>query len=331
MKKLISVLLTMVLCLSVFAGCGTQDDTRTVATVGDEVITVGELKYAIEVVKAQSVGQLQGDDVEEFWTTEKDGKDAETYIREKGMELLMNIAVMAQAAKDEGIAITSSEVDEYYAQNQESMDHAMETYWVSQDVLKSILRKQMLYNKYRERVLAESPRFNPDEETMKTIFQENFYKAQHILKMTVNSETGEPLSQEEIDQKRAEIDALLVQAKNGADFKALMMEHSEDPGKEQAPDGYVFTEGEMVTEFYEGTKALAENGISEVIPSSYGYHVIKRIPLNVETDFQDNITNVQYLNMQLEEEKVVEELKAKMSVSQEDSVIQKIPVRDTAE
>ena len=30
-------------------------------------------------------------------------------------------------------------------------------------------------------------------------------------------------------------------------------------------------------------------------------------------------------------EKVVEELKAKMSVSQEDSVIQKIPVRDTAE
>ena len=122
-----------------------------------------------------------------------------------------------------------------------------------------------------------------------------------------------------------------MQAKNGADFKALMMEHSEDPGKEQAPDGYVFTEGEMVTEFYEGTKALAENGISEVIPSSYGYHVIKRIPLNVETDFQDNITNVQYLNMQLEEEKVVEELKAKMSVSQEDSVIQKIPVRDTAE
>ena len=99
MKKIISVLLTLVLCLGVFAGCGTQDNSQTVAKVGDEVITVGELKYAIEVVKAQSVGQLQGDDVEEFWTTEKDGKDAETYIREKGMELLMNIAVMAQAAR----------------------------------------------------------------------------------------------------------------------------------------------------------------------------------------------------------------------------------------
>lgn len=329
MKKLISVLLTVILCLGVFAGCGTVDDNQTVAKVGDEVITVGELKYAIEVVKAQSVGQLQGDDVEEFWTTEKDGKDAETYIREKGMELLMNIAVMAQAAKDEGITVTSSEVDEYYTQNKDSMDQTIEAYKVSQDVLKSILRKQMLYSKYGERVLSASERFNPDEETLKTIFQENFLKAQHILKMTVDSQTGAPLSQEEIDAKRAEIDNLLAQAKGGADFKALMMEHSEDPGKEQSPDGYVFAEGEMVTEFYEGTKALAENGISEVIPSSYGYHIIKRLPLDMETDFQANLNNIQYFNMQIEEEKVVEELKATMTVTQNDARIKAIPVRDT--
>ena len=330
MKKIISVLLTLVLCLGVFAGCGTQDDSQAVAKVGDEVITVGELKYAIEVVKAQSVGQLQGDDVEEFWTTEKDGKDAETYIREKGMELLMNIAVMAQAAKDEGITITSSEVDEYFTQNKESLEQTMTAYHVSSDILKSILRKQMLYNKYGERVLSVSERFNPSEETMKAIFQENFLKAQHILKMTVNDETGEPLSQEEVDAKKAEIDALLVKAKSGADFKALMAEHSEDPGKEQSPDGYVFIEGEMVTEFYEGTKALPEHGISEVIPSSYGYHIIKRLPLDMETDYQANISKIQYLHMQQEEEKVVEELKAKMDVTQEDAIIKAIPVRDIA-
>ncbi len=328
MKKIISVLLTAILCLSVLAGCGTTNDNETVAHVGDEVITVGELKYAIEMVKLQSVGQLQGDDVEEFWTTEKDGKDAETYIREKGMELLVNIAVMAQAAKDNGISITSSEVDDYFDENKESVQQTIETYNVSEAVIKSILRKQMLYTKYGERVLSVSEEFNPDEETLKTIFQENFLKAQHILKMTVNSETGEPLSQEEVDAKKAEIESLLQQAKGGADFSALMNEHSEDPGKEQSPGGYVFTEGEMVPEFYEGTKALSENAVSEIIPSSYGYHIIKRLPLDLEKDFQEKITSVQYLFMQMAEEKHVEELKKTTTISQDDAKIQAIPVRE---
>lgn len=328
MKKIISVLLAVILCLGVFAGCGTTNENEVVAKVGDETITVGELKYAIETVKMQSVGQLQGDDVEEFWTTEKDGRDAETYIREKGMELLVNIAVMAQAAKDNGISITSSEVDDYLTKNKESIQQTMETYNVSKDAIKNIARKQLLYNKYGERVLAASEEFNPDEATIKTIFSENFLKAQHILKMTVNSETGEPLSPEEVDAKKAEIDNLLKQAKSGADFTALMNEHSEDPGKEQSPEGYVFTEGEMVPEFYEGTKALSENEISEVIPSSYGYHIIKRIPLDVEKDLQDNMTKVQYLFMQMAEEKHVEELKKTIPISQDDAKIQAIPVRE---
>ena len=39
----------------------------------------------------------------------------------------------------------------------------------------------------------------------------------------------------------------------------------------------------MVTEFYEGTKALNVNEISEPIESSYGYHIIKRIALPAMT------------------------------------------------
>ena len=328
MKRILAILMALVLCMGVMSGCGPNEESQTVAKVGDEVITAGELKYAIGLVKSQTVGQQPADKVEEFWTTEKDGKDAETYIREKALELLFNITVMAQVAKDNGMSVSASEVDDAFKEGKESIQQTMDLYGISEDTIKAILRKQMLYNKYGERVLATSERFNPSEEALKAFFGENFYKAQHILKMTVNQETGEPLTQEEIDSKKAEIDSLLVKAKGGADFKALMAEHSEDTGKEQFPDGYVFAEGEMVTEFYEGTVALPENGISDVIESTYGYHIIKRLPLDVDADFEANLTNIQNAYLMAEEEKLIAEFLADATVTQDDAKINAIPVKD---
>ena len=46
--------------------------------------------------------------------------------------------------------------------------------------------------------------------------------------------------------------------------------------------GYYFGEGEMVEPFENATKALEENGISELVETPYGYHIIKRLPLDDE-------------------------------------------------
>ncbi|MBR3867666.1 MAG: peptidylprolyl isomerase, partial [Butyricicoccus sp.] len=71
-------------------------------------------------------------------------------------------------------------------------------------------------------------------------------------------------------------------AQAGEDFEALIETYNEDPGMEANPEGYVFTEGTMVTEFYEGTLALEDDAVSEPIESSYGWHIIKRLPLRDE-------------------------------------------------
>lgn len=63
-------------------------------------------------------------------------------------------------------------------------------------------------------------------------------------------------------------------------FDTVMAEKSEDPGSQSQPDGYIFGSGEMVTEFYDGAKALAEGEISEPVKSSYGYHIILRLPID---------------------------------------------------
>ncbi len=65
--------------------------------------------------------------------------------------------------------------------------------------------------------------------------------------------------------------------KKGADFDQLMVQYTEDTGLESYPDGYVFSEGEMVAEFELATKSLRVGQISDVVESIYGYHIIKRI------------------------------------------------------
>ena len=45
-------------------------------------------------------------------------------------------------------------------------------------------------------------------------------------------------------------------------------------------DGYVFGPGQMVQAFYDAAQALGENEVSEPVESSYGYHVIVRLPVS---------------------------------------------------
>ena len=320
-------MLVLILALGMMSGCQSTGENTNVATVGKEVITAGEMEYAIGVVKSNLTSGMDGQTLEDFWNTLIDGVDPQDYIRENATELLVNMTLLAHAANDYGITVTDAEVDEYFASNQETMDSLMTQYGVSEDTLKAVYRKQMLYSKYGEAYLTTDERFTPSDETLKQYFADNFYKAQHILKMTVDANTNAPLSQAEKDAARAEIDNILLAIRDGADFAELMEEHTEDPGVEQYPGGYVFAEGEMVPEFYEGTVALAENGVSEVIESSYGYHIIKRLPLDMEADFTENKYKVQSVYVYEVEGQLIEELKNTVDVSLDDAKIKEIPVK----
>lgn len=115
-------------------------------------------------------------------------------------------------------------------------------------------------------------------------FNETYLCAKHILLRNYD-DLGQPLSEEQLAEKRAQADAILAELEAGADFDALVNKYNEDPGMQSYPTGYVFTEGEMVTPFYEGAKALEVGQISGVVESEYGYHIIQRCALT-EDDLQ---------------------------------------------
>lgn len=120
--------------------------------------------------------------------------------------------------------------------------------------------------------------------------------AKHILILTVDSSTREALSEEQISEARKLADDLCLQlwaaydadAEDKSEFLALFDElmntYSEDTGLATNPDGYIFEPGQMVASFEEGTKALsADYGLSAVVESDYGYHIILRQPIAADT------------------------------------------------
>lgn len=84
-----------------------------------------------------------------------------------------------------------------------------------------------------------------------------------------------PENEQLIANERAE--EILIRANAGEDFSMLIETYGEDPGMISNPDGYTFTRGDMVPEFEEATLALEIGGISELVQTSFGYHIIKRV------------------------------------------------------
>jgi len=72
----------------------------------------------------------------------------------------------------------------------------------------------------------------------------------------------------------SEAQAVLARLKKGEDFSALAREKSRCPSSQQGGDLGWATKGMMVPEFENAAFALKKGQMSEVVKSSYGYHVI---------------------------------------------------------
>ncbi len=133
-----------------------------------------------------------------------------------------------------------------------------------------INEKLVVANMYTESIAQSlTP---PSDEDLAYRYEHDFATAKHILILS----TGGRCASDEEAKKEAE--RILKEVKAGKDFDSLVKEFGEDPGMESNPDGYTFTLDEMIPEFEDATFALKENEVSEIVETSYGYHIIKRLP-----------------------------------------------------
>ncbi len=119
-------------------------------------------------------------------------------------------------------------------------------------------------------------------------------RASHILVGTKNSKTGDDLSADEKKAKLTVAEGLLKRARAGEDFAKLAKEFSDDPGSKDNGGEYKFGRGEMMPEFEKAAFGLKTNEVSEIVTTTFGYHIIKlseRFPA-VHTEFAKVSTEI---------------------------------------
>ena len=198
--------------------------------------------------------------------------------------------------------IIASNADSYYGDGdgETASDEmtAMEEAIAESGVTTDLLRYQTAVNVMNAASFTaqygENGENYPDDAVMQFIEDNSIMNAKHILLLTVDPDTGEALSDEEIAEKQALIADLMVQLQEVQDdpdalnelFDELMNEYSEDTGLETYPDGYIFAPGDMIESFEDAVLELDENyGLSDIVQSEYGYHIILRMPVTPDDTY----------------------------------------------
>ena len=129
-----------------------------------------------------------------------------------------------------------------------------------------------------------------EEEITADLTEHGYISAHHILFMTIDPMTGKELEADVVAEKLKQANEIVEELRAIKDqdellkrFKEIKDQYCEDTGKTAYPDGYTFTPGTMVQVFEDTVKALKDYEVSEPVQSSYGYHIIMRLPLGADS------------------------------------------------
>lgn len=224
------------------------------------------------------------------------------YLMADALNATLMYTLVPAKAVELGLELTQEQADDFDALlkdtvtsmgGEEEYQEALRTLGLDQETYAAINVAPYYYDRLMTDLYSDRP---TDADVEAYIADNDILMAKHILLMTVDSTTREPLEDSVIAEKKATAEDILKQLQESddlsADFDALMHEYSEDTGLASYPDGYTFTSGEMVTEFEEGTRALEYGQISGLVESPYGYHIILRLNPDSDSLREDCLTSL---------------------------------------
>jgi hypothetical protein len=224
------------------------------------------------------------------------------YVVQMAKDCVRQLNVVEAVAEENEVTLTEENEKELSGQLQETIVNVcgdgaseedfnarLEEELVSRDMYDRISRANYLFQNSFDAIYGENGEKVPEETAMAFLQEREYLDAAHILFMTIDPNTMEPLDEASVAKKLQQAEAVSEELRSIEDvdarvarFAELKEQYCEDTGKTAYPDGYLFTPGTMVAEFEEGVKALAEYEVSEPILSAWGYHVIMRLPLSTE-------------------------------------------------
>ena len=216
--------------------------------------------------------------------------------------LMVQLAALEKFAADHDITLGEEELAMVEEQKKEDRVNALgedateeqfretlQQVYLSDEMYDRIVRQNVLYQTCFNRLYGEKAEKLSDEEALQYLEDNGYLSAAHILFQNTDPETGEKLDEEAMAARKAELEALIDELRAIEDdeerakaFLEKIPELSEDPGSAYYPEGYTFTEGRMVPEFENAAKELEDFAVSDVVETSYGYHILLRLPLKAD-------------------------------------------------
>jgi peptidyl-prolyl cis-trans isomerase C len=195
---------------------------------------------------------------------------------------LVEQELLYQECQAQGISVDPSIIDADFEnfkkqfKNEEDYQKQIKDLNYTEDVLKSQIKKTKIIQQLIEKNVV-STIVIPDSE-LKAYYDSHpdefkrpeRARARHILvKVDANASEADKTA------ARKKIDGIQAQLKKGGDFAKLATENSDCPSSKNGGDLGFFTRGQMVKPFEDAAFALKPGGVSGVVETQFGYHIIK--------------------------------------------------------
>lgn len=240
-------------------------------------------------------------------------------VRREAMDQLIDQELAAQAAERAGIKAPEAEVEaaidelKQFFDDDKAYTGKLELEGFTRETFHRHIRRTLAAKRYLDGIRLDASAVT--EEEIEQYYRDNESRltypeqrrVRHILLQWKQIDT-----MDNRDAVRAAMRPILERARAGEDFAELARQHSEDEGtRENGGDTGFFYPGHMVPEFEAAAYALEPGGISDLVETDYGVHIIRLEDVNPPRlvaldDVRDKLR--EYIRAEKSEQAVEEEL-----------------------
>jgi len=211
-----------------------------------------------------------------------DHLDKLTRLRREAMDLMVEQELIRQAAEQQGIEVSSEEINAALAEvsepfkTPEEFNRRIESEGFTEDSYREHVARMIAAAKYLDGVRAGVATVSDEE--LETYYRDNELRltlpeqvrVRHILL------TWKPMgTTDDRAAIRKQMAPILEQARSGEDFAELARKHSDDSTAGQGGDTGFFHRGQMVPAFEAVAFALQPGEVSDPVETPFGVHILR--------------------------------------------------------
>jgi peptidyl-prolyl cis-trans isomerase C len=245
------------------AACARPADVGpAVATFGADAIRLPEFKAELDRVRAELAPR--GDEAGQEAALKDDDLKV---MRRAVLDQLVNRHLLLAEAARAGTTVTDEELDgALQSRSSLAVEPQKAATPEALEALRRRTREDLVIDRFLVKRVAERVALSPEEaRRWYEEHPERFPKVEQVRCQQIAAAT------------REDLDIIRLDLQHGADFTKLAREKSTSEDKVRAGDLGWFSKGHMLPEFEEACFALKKGQVSPVVPTAYGFHLLRLV------------------------------------------------------